>query len=67
MPVFYRKDMMPMSQFSELLKEYIKKKDITIGLVESGEGSTHLIKIMCNEECYNEKVKKMIYLYISNI
>ena len=30
MPVFYRKDMMPMSQFSELLKEYIKKKDITI-------------------------------------
>lgn len=30
MPVFYRKDMMPMSQFSELLREYIKKKDITI-------------------------------------
>lgn len=26
MPVFYRKDMMPMSQFSELLREYIKKK-----------------------------------------
>ena len=49
------------------LREILKKKDITIGLVESGEGSTHLIKIMCNEECYNEKVKKMIYLYISNI
>ena len=35
------------------LREILKKKDITIGLVESGEGSTHLIKIMCNEECYN--------------
>lgn len=49
------------------LREILKKKNITIGLVESGEGNTHLIKVMCDEECYNEKVKKMIYLYISNI
>ncbi|WP_195999347.1 putative sporulation protein YtxC [Clostridium sp. 1001271B_151109_B4] len=49
------------------LREILKKKNITIGLVESGEGSSHLIKVMCDEECYNEKIKRMIYLYISNI
>ena len=49
------------------LREILKKKNITIGLVESGEGSSHLIKVMCNEECYNEKINRMIYLYISNI
>lgn len=49
------------------LRDILKKKNITIGLVESGEGSTHLIKIICDEDCYNEKVKNMIYLYISNI
>ena len=49
------------------LREILKKKNITIGLVESREGSSHLIKVMCNEECYNEKIKRMIYLYISNI
>lgn len=49
------------------LRELLKKKNITIGLVESKEGSSHLIKIMCDEEVYSEKVKKMIYLYISNI
>ena len=49
------------------LRQLLKKKNITIGLVESVEGDSHLIKIMCDEECYNEKVKRMIYLYISNI
>ena len=48
MPVFYRKDMMPMSQFSELLREYIKKKDITIkALAEKcGIDRTYLHKIL---------------------
>lgn len=51
MPVFYRKDMMPMSQFSELLKEYIKKKDITIkALAEKcGIDRTYLHKILKGE------------------
>ena len=51
MPVFYRKDMMPMSQFSELLKEYIKKKDITIkALAERcGIDRTYLHKILKGE------------------
>ena len=33
------------------LRQLLKKKNITIGLVESGEGDSHLIKIMCDEEC----------------
>ena len=49
------------------LRELLKKKNITIGLAESKEGSSHLVKIMCDEEGYSEKVKRMIYLYISNI
>lgn len=51
MPVFYRKDMMPMSQFSELLREYIKKKDITIkALAEKcGIDRTYLHKILKGE------------------
>lgn len=49
------------------LRDILKKKDITIGLVESGEGNTHLIKIICDEDRYNEKIRNMIYLYISNI
>lgn len=49
------------------LRDILKKKNITIGIVESGEGSTHLIKIICDEDCYSEKIRNMIYLYISNI
>lgn len=49
------------------LRELLKKKNITIGLVESDNGNSNLIKIMCDEECYNEKIKGMIYLYVSNI
>lgn len=49
------------------LREILKKKNIIIGLVESEEGTSYLIKIMCDEDCYNEKVKRIIYLYISNI
>ena len=49
------------------LRDILKKKSIVIGLVESEDNNTHIIKIMCDEEVYNEKVKNMIYLYISNI
>ena len=47
--------------------ELLKKKNITIGLVESSESDSNLIKIMCEKDCYDEKVRRMIYLYISNI
>ena len=49
------------------LRERLKKKDILIGLVESIEGKTHIIKIFCEENCYNEKIKEIINMYVSNI
>ena len=49
------------------LRELLKKKNITMGIVESGEGSSNIIKIICDNENYNDKIKNTIYLYISNI
>ncbi|WP_160688911.1 putative sporulation protein YtxC [Clostridium sp. C2-6-12] len=49
------------------LRDLLKKRDILIGLVESIEGKTHIIKIICEDECYNEKIKEIINLYVSNI
>ncbi len=49
------------------LRDLLKKKDILIGFVESIEGKTHIIKIICEDECYNEKIKEIINLYVSNI
>lgn len=49
------------------LRTILKKKNIIIGVVESVEKNTHMIKIICDDECYNEKVKKIIDLYVSNI
>jgi len=49
------------------LRELLKKKDILIGFVESIEGNTHIIKIISEDECYNEKIKEVINLYVSNI
>lgn len=49
------------------LRELLKKKDIIIGFVESIEGKTHIIKIICEENSYNEKIEEIINLYVSNI
>ena len=49
------------------LRDLLKKKDILIGFVESIEGKTHIIKIICEEEYYSEKIKEIINLYVSNI
>lgn len=49
------------------LKELLKKKRIIIGVVESLEGKTHVIKVMCDDSNYNEKICSTINLYISNI
>jgi len=55
--------------FNELqeLRELLKKKDILVGFVESIEKKTHIIEIICEENCYNEKIKDIINLYVSNI
>lgn len=49
------------------LKESLKKKNITIGLVESIEGKTHIIRVICDEKSYSEKLQDIVNLYISNI
>ena len=49
------------------LKELLKSKGIRIGIVESLEGETHIIKIICSNEDYSEKTCNMIDIYISNI
>ena len=49
------------------LKDQLKKKEILIGIVESMEGNTHIIKVICDDETYNEKIKEIINIYVSNI
>lgn len=49
------------------LKALLKKKNIVIGIVENLDGITHVVKVMCDEEGYNEKTCNRINLYISNI
>ncbi|GAA0075799.1 putative sporulation protein YtxC [Clostridium sp. CTA-5] len=62
----YNEELDFVSELQEL-RELLKKKDIIIGLVESIEGETHIIKIICEEESYNEKIEDIINLYVSNI
>ncbi|WP_024614978.1 putative sporulation protein YtxC [Clostridium sp. Ade.TY] len=49
------------------LKALLKRKNIVIGLVEKIEGKTHLVKVMCEEECYNEESFEKIKIYISEL
>ena len=49
------------------LRESLKKREILIGLVESIEGKTHIIKIICDKNSYSEEIKDIINLYVSNI
>lgn len=49
------------------LRELLKKRDIVIGFVESIEGKTHIIKIISEDDCCNEKIEEIINLYVSNI
>lgn len=62
----YNEDLDFVREIQEL-RTILKKKNITIGIVESVENSIHNIKIICDDECYDEKVKKIINLYVSNI
>ncbi len=62
----YNEDLTFSSDLKEL-RELLKKKDIIIGFVESIERETHIIKMICDENCYNEKIKEIINLYVSNI
>lgn len=49
------------------LRELLKKKGILIGLVESIEETTHIIKVICDDNSHSEKIQEIINLYVSNI
>ena len=49
------------------LKEVLKKKDIVIGIVESQDGVTHIVKLICDDKGYNEMTCNKINLYVSNV
>ncbi|MBU5456173.1 putative sporulation protein YtxC [Caproiciproducens sp. MSJ-32] len=49
------------------LRNILKKKDINIGIVESVEQDNHIVKLLCDDNCYSEKVKDIIDLYMSNV
>ena len=42
------------------LKELLKKKHIIIGVVESLEGKTHVIKVMCDDSNYSDRTGNII-------
>ncbi|WP_160671559.1 putative sporulation protein YtxC [Clostridium sp. C8-1-8] len=49
------------------IRNILKEKNITIGISESIENNTHFVKIFCDDDDYNDRLKSIIYLYISNI
>ena len=49
------------------LRTILKKKQISIGIVESVEQDSHIVKVLCDDDCYNEKTKGIINLYMSNV
>lgn len=49
------------------LIDILKKKGITIGLVERIEGETHIIDIMCDDSDYDEKLVDRVNIYVSNL
>lgn len=49
------------------LKEVLKKSNINIGIAENSENDLHVIKIICEDEDYNENLCEKINLYISNV
>ena len=62
----YKSDLDFVNEIVEL-RNILKKKDIKIGIVESVELESHIIKILCDDNNYNNRIKEIIILYISNI
>lgn len=49
------------------LRDILKKKNITLGIIESMEANNQIIRIACDDTVYNESLFNKICLYISNI
>ena len=57
----YNSDLNFISEVQELIL-VLKKKDIKIGVVESVELDNHIVKILCDDNSYNERIKDIINL-----
>lgn len=62
----YNSDLDFVGEIQEL-RSVLRKKDIKIGVVESVELNNHIIKILCDDNSYSERVRDVINLYISNV
>lgn len=49
------------------IRNKFKEKNIILGISESIDRKTHFIKIFCDDECFDEKIKSIVNLYISKI
>lgn len=62
----YNKELNFIGEIHEL-RAILKKKNIIIGIVESVEQDNHIVKLLCDDECYTEKIRDVINLYMSNV
>jgi putative sporulation protein YtxC len=62
----YNKDLDFVREIQEL-RTVLRKKHIKIGVVESVELDNHIVKVLCDDEDYNDRIREVINLYISNI
>ncbi|MDY4949527.1 MAG: putative sporulation protein YtxC [Clostridium cadaveris] len=64
--IIYEGDSIIVDELQEL-KGYYKDKNIVLGICESIDENTHFIKILCDDDVYNEKLKSAIQLRVSTI
>lgn len=62
----YNKNIDFISEVNDL-RTILKKREINIGIVESVEQDSHIVKVLCDDDCFNEKTKGIINLYMSNV
>ncbi|SHJ62771.1 putative sporulation protein YtxC [Clostridium cavendishii DSM 21758] len=49
------------------IRTLLKEKKVNVGIVESIEGNTHFVKLICDDDVYSKKVESIVDIYISNI
>lgn len=64
--IVYNKEM-DFAKELQNMKDSFDSKNISIGIVEMEEGSSRIIKIMCDDTICNNAISDKIYLYVSNI
>lgn len=64
--IVYNKEMDFAKELQDM-KNSFDSKNISIGIVEMEEGSSRIVKIMCDDSTYNSNISEKIFLYVSNI